>query len=128
MCGDTVKSLQLPTKPHSRGCESTYTKVLFTPPTMCCRTVNPNFARNHNTHTYPISLQLADTMCHAPAGMKSLKALGKTIGWEKIQLNEGDIEHMDRPHDEFASAGNVINCGCEVIYMTEAFARRNGYL
>ena len=60
------------------------------------QSVNPKFARNRHTHTYPISLQLADTMCHAPAGMKSLKALGKTVGWEKIQLNEGDIEHMDR--------------------------------
>lgn len=59
------------------------------------QSVNPKFARNRNTHTYPISLQLADTMCHAPAGMKSLKALGKTVGWEKVQLDEGDIEHMD---------------------------------
>lgn len=59
------------------------------------QSVNPTFARNRNTHTYPLSLQLADTMCHAPTGMKSLKALGKTVGWEKIQLDEGDIEHMD---------------------------------
>jgi hypothetical protein len=35
VCGDSSESLQLPTKPHSRGCESTYNKVLFTPPTMC---------------------------------------------------------------------------------------------
>ena len=35
VCGDFSESLQLPTKPHSRGCESTYNKVLFTPPTMC---------------------------------------------------------------------------------------------
>ena len=60
------------------------------------QSVNPKFARNRNTHTYPVSLQLADTMCHAPAGMKSLKALGKTVGWEKVQLDEGDIEHMDQ--------------------------------
>lgn len=59
------------------------------------QSVNPKYARNRNTHTYPVSLQLADTMCHAPAGMKSLKALGKTVGWEKVQLDEGDIEHMD---------------------------------
>ena len=39
VCGDSSESLQLPTKPHSRGCESTYNKVLFTPPTMCRLTV-----------------------------------------------------------------------------------------
>ena len=41
VCGDSSESLQLPTKPHSRGCESTYNKVLFTPPTMCRLTINP---------------------------------------------------------------------------------------
>ena len=40
VCGDSSESLQLPTKPHSRGCESTYNKVLFTPPTMCRLTVS----------------------------------------------------------------------------------------
>lgn len=66
-------------------------------PTMTyAQSVNPEFAKNHNTHTYPVSLQLADTMCHAPAGMKSLKDLGKTVGWEKVELNEGMIEHMDQ--------------------------------
>ena len=39
VCGDSSESLQLPTKPHSRGCESTYNKVLFTPPTMCRLTI-----------------------------------------------------------------------------------------
>ena len=56
---------------------------------------------------------------------------GKAIPAEQPFIvidDEGNIEQMDRPHDEFASAGNVINCGCEVIYMTEAFAKRNGYL
>ena len=42
--------------------------------------------------------------------------------------NQGNIEHMDTPHDDHASAGNVINCGCEVLYMTDGFAQRNGYL
>ena len=41
VCGDSSESLQLPTKPHSRGCESTYNKVLFTPPTMCRLTLPP---------------------------------------------------------------------------------------
>ena len=40
VCGDSSESLQLPTKPHSRGCESTYNKVLFTPPTMCRLTLD----------------------------------------------------------------------------------------
>ena len=42
VCGDSSESLQLPTKPHSRGCESTYNKVLFTPPTMCRLTFRPD--------------------------------------------------------------------------------------
>lgn len=60
------------------------------------QSVNPKYTKNRNIHTYPISLQLADTMCHAPAGAKTLKSLGKTIKWEKIQLEEGVIEHMDK--------------------------------
>lgn len=40
----------------------------------------------------------------------------------------GNIEMMSRPHDENGSAHNVINCGCEILYMTETFARENGYL
>lgn len=88
--------------------------ISLQPTKVYAQSVNPNFARNRNTHTYPISLQLADTMCHAPAGMKSLKALGKTVGWEKIQLNEGDIEHMDRllmndPCSYFEYAANDSN-------------------
>src|SRR5574344_1441659 len=39
VCGDSSESLQLPTKPHSRACESTYNNVLFTPPAMCRLTV-----------------------------------------------------------------------------------------
>lgn len=70
--------------------------ITLQPTKTYAQSVDPRFARNRNTHTYPISLQLADTMCHAPAGMKSLKALGKTVGWEKVQLNEGEIEHMDQ--------------------------------
>lgn len=59
------------------------------------RSLNPKFAKNNNTFEYPVTLHVSDTMCHAPSKMKSLKNLGKTIGWEKIQLNEGEIKHMD---------------------------------
>ena len=69
--------------------------ISLQPTKIYAQSVNPRFVKNRNTHIYPISLQLADTMCHAPAGMKSLKDLGKTVGWEKVQLDEGDIEHMD---------------------------------
>lgn len=88
--------------------------ISLQPTKIYAQSVNPKFARNRNTHTYPVNLQLADTMCHAPAGMKSLKALGKTVGWEKIQLNEGDIEHMDQllmndPCSYFEYAANDSN-------------------
>lgn len=69
--------------------------VTLQPTKTYAQSVNPKYAKNRNIHMYPLNLQLADTMCHAPSGMKSLKALGKTVGWEKIQLEEGDIEHMD---------------------------------
>lgn len=47
VCGDSSESLQLPTKPHSRGCESTYNKVLFTPPTMCRLTTYCNHIKSY---------------------------------------------------------------------------------
>lgn len=44
-------------------------------------------------------------------------------------VDDGEsTERMDTPHDLGASAKNVINCGCEVLYMTESFARKNKYL
>lgn len=48
--------------------------------------MKPIYSKSNNTHSYPISLQVADTMCHAPAKMKSLKDLGQTIHWEKIDV------------------------------------------
>lgn len=73
--------------------------------------VDPSYARNQHIHEYPVSLQLADTMCHAPAGMKSLKALGQTVGWEKMALDEGEISNMAAlfkkdPRKFFAYASN----------------------
>ena len=50
----------------------------------------------HNQYKYPVSLQIADTMCHAPAGQKSLKALGHVVGYEKVELDDGEISRMDQ--------------------------------
>ena len=38
----------------------------------------------------------------------------------------GETDYMSRPHDQSASAGNTINCGCEVIYVSESYAKRRG--
>ena len=42
----------------------------------------------NNTHVYPISLSVSDTMCHAPAKKKKLKDLGEVIGVEKIDISK----------------------------------------
>ena len=47
-----------------------------------------------NQSVYPVTLNVADTMCHAPAGMKSLKTLGEVVGIEKVELPEGQKENM----------------------------------
>ena len=38
-------------------------------------------------HCYPVLLQFADTMCHAPAGMKKLENLGDVVGVPKVDLD-----------------------------------------
>ena len=48
----------------------------------------------NNTSIYPISLSIADTMCHAPAGKKKLKNLGEAVGVEKLDLDEETKDHM----------------------------------
>jgi hypothetical protein len=48
----------------------------------------------NNTSVYPVSLSLADTMCHAPAGMKKLKNLGDVVGIPKIDIPASQKEHM----------------------------------
>jgi len=58
VCGDSSESLQLPTKPHSRGCESTYNKVLFTPPTMCRLTFYFLFDKTIDIPFYNIKIGL----------------------------------------------------------------------
>ena len=40
----------------------------------------------------------------------------------------GETDYMDRPHDSTASAGNTINCGCEVVYVSESYAKRRGLI
>ena len=40
----------------------------------------------YNTYVYPVSLSVADTMCHAPAKKKRLEDLGETIGVNKIDI------------------------------------------
>lgn len=42
----------------------------------------------------PVNLTVRDTMCYAPAGQKSLAALGKTIGVPKLDVSETDKNNM----------------------------------
>ena len=49
----------------------------------------------NNTYVYPISLSVADTMCHAPAKKKKLEDLGKALGIEKIEISESQKKHME---------------------------------
>ena len=49
--------------------------------------MTPRSNRNvNNKSIYPVSLSVVDTLCHAPAGMKSLKALGNVVGVPKLEL------------------------------------------
>lgn len=52
--------------------------------------------RSNNVYYYPVTLSIADTMCHAPADKKSLKVLGEAVGIEKVELPKGTIQHMDK--------------------------------
>lgn len=62
------------------------------------KSVHPDNVRGHNTYVYPVILNIADTMCHAPAGKKALRNLGDVIHVPKIELPTEPvkyIEHMD---------------------------------
>lgn len=48
----------------------------------------------NNASVYPISLNIGDTMCHAPADMKKLEDLGHVVGIEKIDISEEQKDHM----------------------------------
>ena len=53
--------------------------------------------RNTTTHGYkhyPVSLSIRDTLCHAPAGEKSLDALGKAIKYPKVEIPKEDKSNM----------------------------------
>ena len=50
------------------------------------RTAPRSLKNVNNTSVYPISLTVADTMCHAPAGLKKLKNLGDAVGVPKVDI------------------------------------------
>ena len=43
-------------------------------------------------------------------------SIRKEDKWSVTNPNTGETDLMAHPHDHNASAGNVINCGCQVIY------------
>lgn len=91
--------------------------ISLQPAMLYVNSLSPKYNRDSNffPHAYPVSLRVADTMCHAPAGMKSLKALGEVVGWRKVELGEGVISRMDqllmddpRKYFEYASNDSVV--------------------
>ena len=82
----------------------------------------------NNTCVYPVSLSIADTMCHAPAGKKKLKDLGEVIGVEKVDIDDSRKEHMrdlllDDPvlYMEYASTDSVVT----VLYASAMYGYNN---
>jgi len=74
-----------------------------------------NISNNHHAYKYNVSIQIADTMCHAPGKKKKLEDLGRAISQEKIELAAGMKEHMDKLlqkdpclYFEYASNDSVI--------------------
>lgn len=58
------------------------------------RTAPRSLKKVNNTSVYPVSLSVADTMCHAPAGMKKLENLGDAVGVPKMDIPDKQKEHM----------------------------------
>jgi len=56
------------------------------------------------------------------------KAIHEDDVWRVEVPSTGFTEPMSRPHDPAASAENVINCGCEVMYITYSYAKNNGMI
>src|SRR5678809_1316688 len=56
------------------------------------------------------------------------KAIHEDDVWRVEVPSSGMTEAMDRPHDPDASAENVINCGCEVMYISYSYAKNNGMI
>lgn len=82
----------------------------------------------NNTCVYPISLSVADTMCHAPAGKKKLKDLGEVLGVEKIDIDTAQKEHMrgllakdPALYMEYASTDSVVT----VLYASAMYGYNN---
>ncbi len=53
----------------------------------------------NRSRVIPMSISFRDTKLLAPAGMASLAALGKAIGFDKLKLEEGEITAMRRLYD-----------------------------
>ena len=82
----------------------------------------------NNTRVYPVSLTVADTMCHAPAGKKKLKDLGEVLGIEKVDIESSQKEHMKnlliknpQLFMEYASTDSVIT----VLYASSMYGYNN---
>ncbi len=56
------------------------------------------------------------------------KAIHDNDVWRVEKPSTGFTEPMSRPHDPTASAENVINCGCEVMYVSYSYAKNNGMI
>lgn len=56
------------------------------------------------------------------------KAIPKDNTFVVVNHESGTVEHMDTPHSEGASLENVINCGCEVVYIPEWYAIENNMI
>lgn len=78
---------------------------------------------NHK-FVYPVSLNVADTMCHAPADHKKLEDLGNTVGIPKIDVDKNTKSHMlqfllNDPiyYMEYASRDSVVTLlYCSALY------------
>ena len=56
------------------------------------------------------------------------KAIHEDDVWRVEVPSSGMTEAMSRPHDPDASAENIINCGCEVMYISYSYAKNNGMI
>lgn len=73
---------------------------------------------------FPVSLSIADTMCHAPAGMKKLKNLGDVVGIPKIDIPDAQkssmlslLENSPCLFMEYASTDSVVTLMyCSALY------------
>lgn len=55
--------------------------------------------------------------------MDNDKAIPENQAFEVYDPKDGTTELMQRPHSEGASAKNVVNCSCIVIYVSESYAQ-----